>query len=199
MPETNERIAPLEPPYPAEAAAWLERAMPGRAPVDPLRLFRIFVKNQALADAMMPLGSHLLGSPAIAGREREILILRTCARCGAEYEWGVHAVGFARWEGLSEEAIAATAAGDPDDPAFGPRDALLARLADALHDEARVPDALWAELAREWSEGEILELLMTCGFYHFIAFAVNATRVGPEPWAARFPARSGGATNAASR
>lgn len=187
MSDAPERIVPLSPPYPAAAAAWLEAAMPGRAPVDPLRLFRIFVKNQALADAMRPLGGHLLGSPTIAGRERELLILRTCARCGAEYEWGVHAVGFARWEGLAEAAIDATAAGGADDPAFGPRDALLVRLADALHDRADVPDALWAELSRQWSEAEILELLMVCGFYHFVAFAVNATRVGPEPWARRFP------------
>jgi len=187
MSEPTERIAPLSPPYPDRAAGWLERAMPGRAPVDPLRLFRIFVKHPALADAMQPLGAHLLGAPAVAGRERELLILRTCARCGAEYEWGVHAAGFARWEGLCEEAIAATAAGDADDPAFGPRDALLVRLADALHDEARVPDALWAALAEGWSEPEILELLMVCGFYHFVSFAVNATRVAPEPWAARFP------------
>ena len=27
----EERIAPLSPPYPDEAAAWLERAMPGPA------------------------------------------------------------------------------------------------------------------------------------------------------------------------
>ncbi|MBW2447598.1 MAG: carboxymuconolactone decarboxylase family protein, partial [Deltaproteobacteria bacterium] len=39
---SSERILPLEPPYPTEAAVWLKRAMPGRAPVDPLRLFRIF-------------------------------------------------------------------------------------------------------------------------------------------------------------
>ena len=187
MADSNERISPLSPPYPEAAAAWLERAMPGRAPVDPLRLFRIFVKNQALADAMQPLGAHLLGTPSIAGRERELLILRTCARCGAEYEWGVHSVGFARWEGLSEDAIRATAVGDAGDPAFGPRDALLIRIADALHGEASVPDDLWAVLSEEWREDELLELLMVCGFYHFISFAVNTTRVALEPWAPGFP------------
>ena len=191
MREASERIAPLEPPYPEPAGAWLERAMPGRAPVDPLRLFRIFVRNLPLAEAMQPLGAHLLGAPTIPGADREILILRTCARCGAAYEWGVHAVGFARWEGLAEEAIRATAAGDAQDPALSPRQALLVRLADALHDTARVDDALWQALAAEWSEPEILELLMVCGFYHFVAFAVNATRVGLEPWAPGFPDGAG--------
>ena len=187
MSPPNERIAPLEPPYPADAAAWLERAMPGRAPVDPLRLFRIFVKNQPLADAMQPLGAHLLGSPTIEGADREILILRTCARCQAEYEWGVHSVGFARWVGLSEAAIAATAVGTADDPAFSERESLLVQLADALHDASEVPDALWKRIAEVWSEAEILELLMVCGFYHFISFAVNATKVAREPWAPGFP------------
>jgi len=51
-----------------------------------------------------------------------------------------------------------------------------------------VPDAPWAALAREWSEAELLELLMVCGFYRFVAYAVNATRVAPEPWARPFPA-----------
>ncbi|MBW2316961.1 MAG: carboxymuconolactone decarboxylase family protein [Deltaproteobacteria bacterium] len=184
---SSERILPLEPPYPTEAAVWLKRAMPGRAPVDPLRLFRIFVKNQGLADAMQPLGGHLLGSPTIQGRDRELLILRTCARCNAEYEWGVHSVGFARWEGLSEAAIQATALGEASDTAFTARDALLVRLADALHDGATVPDDLFAEISSEWSEAEILELLMVCGFYHFVSFAVNTTRVAPEPWAPGFP------------
>lgn len=28
---------------------------------------------------------------------------------------------------------------------------------------------------------------MVCGFYHFVSYAVNATRVADEPWAAPFP------------
>ena len=187
MDERTERITPLSPPYADGAAAWLERAMPRRGQVDPLRLFRIFVRNLPLAEAMQPLGAHLLGRPTIAPRDREILILRTCARCGAAYEWGVHSVGFARWEGLSEAAIRATAAGDASDPAFSAHEALLVRLADALHDRAEVPDALWSELAARFGEAEILELLMVCGFYHFVSYAVNATRVAREPWAPGFP------------
>jgi alkylhydroperoxidase family enzyme len=187
MSERSERISPLSPPWPAGAAAWLERAMPRRAPVDPLRLFRILVRNLPLAEAMQPLGAHLLGQPGIAPRDREILILRTCARCGAAYEWGVHAVGFARWEGLAEATIRATAAGAATDPAFSAHEALLVRLADALHERADVSDALWGELAARFGEPEILELLMVCGFYRFVSYAVNVTRVAREPWAPGFP------------
>lgn len=182
-----ERISPLAPPYPDAAARWLARAMPGRAPVEPLRLFRIFVRNQPLADAMQPLGAHLLGTPTLEPAEREILILRTCARCGARYEWGVHAASFARWESLSEAAVAATARGTADDPAFSERQTLLIRLADALHDEADLPDALFDPIARVWDEPRILEMLMVCGFYHFVSFAVNAARVTPEAWALPYP------------
>ena len=38
---------------------------------------------------------------ALSLRHRELLILRTTARCGAEYEWGVHVQVFAAKAGLS--------------------------------------------------------------------------------------------------
>jgi len=50
-----------------------------------------------------------------------------------------------------------------------------------------VPDALFSALAAEWSPAELLELFMVCGFYHFVSFAVNATRVAREAWAPGFP------------
>jgi hypothetical protein len=96
---------------------------------------------------MRPLGAGLLGHPTVAPREREIVIHRTCARAGADYEWGVHAVAFAPAVGLSDEQIVATAVGEADDPAWSERDALLVRLADELHDSATVSDELWGALA----------------------------------------------------
>ena len=61
------------------------------------------------------------------------------------------------------------------------------RLADELHETARLGDELWAELARCWSEEQLLELLLVAGFYHLVAFTVNALEMPPEPWAQRFP------------
>lgn len=132
---------------------------------------------------MRPLGAGLLGHPTVAPREREIVIHRTCARAGADYEWGVHAVAFAPAVGLSDEQIVATAVGEADDPAWSERDALLVRLADELHDSATVSDELWGALAREWSPARLLELVVLAGWYRLLAGVIDAAGLAPESWA----------------
>jgi 4-carboxymuconolactone decarboxylase len=182
------RIPPIEPPYDAETEEMLMKWMPPGAEVEPLKLFRTLMVNPDLASRMRPLGAKLLGKPSVDPREREVVIHRATARCGAEYEWGVHAIGFGRPLGLTDEQIAATVNGDADDPAWGDRDRLLVRLVDELHDTATVTDELWDELAAEWSPEQLLELVVCAGWYRLISQAINAARVEPEPWAERFPA-----------
>ena len=85
------RIAPLEPPYPEPVQAALDRIMPKGVP--PLALFRTLARNERVFLRVMADG--LLDRGSITLREREIVIDRTCARCGSEYEWGVHVAFFA--------------------------------------------------------------------------------------------------------
>ncbi len=179
------RIAPATPPYPPDVDALLRRMMPRDAPFEPLTLFRTLVRNVPLATAMQVLGHHLLGrGRTLDARDREIVIARVCARCGCEYEWGVHAAAVAPAVGLDDRALAATVTGAA---VWSPRDALLVRLVDELHDGATVSDGLWAELAAHWTDAALVELLVLAGWYHAVAYVANAARLDPEPWAARFP------------
>lgn len=192
---TAARVAPLDPPYPEAVQAALDRVMP--AGVDPLALFRTLAVNPRVFLRVMAGG--LLDRGTISLREREIVIDRTCARCGSEYEWGVHVAFFAARVGLGPEQIAATCGRGPAD-AFPPRERLLLALVDALHDEARVEDTLWTALKAEWSDEQLIELVALVGFYHMISFTTNAFRIPPEPYAARFPpAREDGAGDGRSR
>ena len=175
------RVVPLEPPYPEPVQAALDRIMP--AGVAPLALFRTLARNERVFLRLMAGG--LLDRGSISLREREIVIDRTCARCGSEYEWGVHVSFFAERVGLTPEQVTATATGDPT--AFPEHERLLLRLVDALHDEARVGDALWAALRAHWSEEQLIELVALTGFYHLISFATNALRIPLEPYGARLP------------
>jgi alkylhydroperoxidase family enzyme len=185
------RIAPLEPPYDPATGEMLMRWMPPGASVEPLALFRTLAVHEELMSRMRPLGSGILNHGTVPPRDREIVLHRTCARAGAEYEWGVHAVAFAEAVGLTPDQVAATAA-DPsiaaEDPCWSTQDALLIRLADELHDTATVSDALWAQLAGHYTDQQLLELVVTAGWYRTIAYVTNAARVALEPWAARFPA-----------
>jgi alkylhydroperoxidase family enzyme len=167
--------------------AALDRIMPAGVP--PLALFRTLAVNERVFLRVMAGG--LLDRGSISLREREIVIDRTCARCGSEYEWGVHVAFFAERVGFTASQVAATCAPGPEAGAFPERERLLIRLVDALHDEARVDDALWAALRTEWSEPQLIELIALAGFYHLISFVTNALRIPPEPYGARFP-RAGG-------
>lgn len=98
------RIAPLEPPYSPPVQAALDRIMPKGVP--PLALFRTLAVNERVFLRVMAGG--LLDRGSISLREREIVIDRTCARCGSEYEWGVHVAFFAERVGFTPEQVAAT-------------------------------------------------------------------------------------------
>ncbi|HEX8956525.1 MAG TPA: carboxymuconolactone decarboxylase family protein [Burkholderiaceae bacterium] len=178
------RIVPLNPPYDAETAAALQAVMPQG--MEPLKLFRTQARNLRVFKRMA--AGNLLDKGSISLRERELLILRTCARCGAEYEWGVHVALFAERAKLDQTALAATLEQGTSAGLTEP-ERLLLRAADALHDSADLPNALWQELEKHYSSEQLLEIIALVGFYHAISFVVNATRVELEPFAPRFPVK----------
>ena len=89
--------------------------------------------------------------------------------------------------GLTDAQLAATVEGGADDPAWSERDALLISLADELHDSCYVSDGLWSSLGEHYSDAQLLELVITAGWYRLISYVINAAGIQPEPWAARFP------------
>jgi alkylhydroperoxidase family enzyme len=181
------RIEPLRPPYTPEVADRLAAIMPpGEAPI---RLFRTFVRNMPMTAAMAGWGGYELSRRlSLPLRDREILIDRTCARCGCEYEWGVHVARFAGKAGLSGEQVASLAAGSAADPCWvQSRDQVLIEAADSLHDAADIGDELWGRLTLEFSPEQLLDVLMLCGWYHAISFTANAARIPGEESAPRFP------------
>src|SRR5262249_24762682 len=127
--EVTARIPPVEPPHPPALRAALDKWMPSGTGAPPLALLRTLARHDDLFDKLRPLGAFLLGHGRLPSRVRELLILRTCERCGAESEWGVHAAAFSESVGLDDAALAATVA-----PAPGGPDAALLRFADELHD-----------------------------------------------------------------
>ncbi|HEY4345632.1 MAG TPA: carboxymuconolactone decarboxylase family protein [Parvibaculum sp.] len=176
------RIVPAAQPYEPDMEKTLEDLMQGR---EPLLLFRTLAREPRLFRRFMAGG--LLDKGTISLREREIAIDRTCGRCGGEYEWGVHVALFAEAAGLGRVEIEATVAKDADVACWNDRERLIVRLVDQLHDTATVDDALWTELVREFRDEQLIELIMLAGFYHMVSFVVNAMRLPPEPYAARFP------------
>ena len=180
------RIAPLDPPFEGELGALLAKMTPPGSP-DVLALFRTLAKNPKLAERMMATGGHFLGKDSsLPMRDREIVIDRTCARCGAEYEWGVHVAAFAKPAGLTDAEVRATVTWPPSD-AWARHEAALIAMVDDLHETSTIADAIWAELSRHYDEAQRIELVMLAGWYHAISFVCNALRVPLESWQARLP------------
>lgn len=177
------RIAPLQAPFPADIQKAFDAIMPPGVP--PLILFTTLARNPQVY-AKFRAGS-LLDKGSLTLREREIVIDRTCARCGSEYEWGLHIAFFAERAGLSPRQIRATVRGSSGDPVWTMHESLLLRLVDALLDAGDVDDALWGALKAAFSDEQLLELIALIGFYRTVSFLTNALRLPLEDYAVRFP------------
>ncbi|MGB5809158.1 MAG: hypothetical protein WBG86_01435 [Polyangiales bacterium] len=187
------RIPHLEPPYEPTVGQALSMMMPMDRGVEPLRLFRTIVRDMPLGVAMGTMGRFMLsrresGGAAFDLRTREIVIDRVTARCGCEYEWGVHVTAFAEKANLTDAQVYSLVHGTGRDSCWEPRDRAVLDMVDELHDTGHVSDDAWSVLTVHFDESQLLELLILAGWYHAISYLANGTRTEREPWAARFPA-----------
>src|SRR5689334_7626671 len=137
------RVEPVAPPFPAELQAVFDRIMPPGVP--PLSLFTTLARVPRIYERFR--AGSLLDRGPVSLRHREIVIDRTCARCGCAYEWGVHVAFFGARVALTPEQVQATVHGDADDRAWSEEERLLIRLVDELHDTSAISDELWDRLA----------------------------------------------------
>ena len=178
------RIQPASPPFDQEIAEVIDRTMKGQPP---LQLFVTIARDPRLARKFFAGG--LLDRGNLTLRQREIVIDRTTALCGSEYEWGVHIAVYAAKAGLGEEQVRSTVTGSADDPCWSEEDRLLIRLCDMLHRDCDIDDELWMALRKAFTENAILELLMLAGFYRTVSYLTNGLRLPLESAGMRFPGK----------
>ena len=178
-----QRIPLVDPPYPETLQQDFDRVMRG---LPPLNIFRTVARNPRVLSRMVAGG--LLDRGSISLRERELVILRTCALCGAEYEWGVHVAAYGAKAQFTPAQVAATAGGDSAAAGWSASEALLLRLCESLARTHDVDDALWAELAAHYDHAQLVELLMLAGFYQMVSCVVNAARIEHQAGTPHFPA-----------
>src|ERR1700755_414978 len=144
------RIAPLAPPYAPEIQAQFDRIM---LSAPPLTLFRV-VAGHARAWDKFRAGSLLDGGP-LSLREREIVIDRTCALTGCEYEWGVHITIFATAPKLTDEQVRATVKERADASCWSTSEQALIAAVDALHHRATLNPDEFAALSAHYDAAQI--------------------------------------------
>jgi alkylhydroperoxidase family enzyme len=177
------RIAPAAPPYEPAIADALARVMPPG--LEPLVLFRTMARSPRVFEKIFAGG--LLDRGPISLRQREIVIDRTTARLGCEYEWGVHVALFAQRVGFGPTEIAATVKGPADSPCWAADEQALVALVDDLVDRRTIAEATWQTVAAHFDEAQILEAIALVGYYHTISFLCNGLALPFESYGARFP------------
>lgn len=146
----------------------------------PLNIFKLMAQAETGFRPLLRLGSSILTEQRLAATLRELAILETARRCGADYEWTQH-VAIAQAVGVSEAQIAALAAGTTDAPCFSDVErTVLAVTADLVRD-GQVPDARFAALRGHLSDREIVELVLAVGFYTMLARLMTVAQIDPDP------------------
>src|ERR1700749_862153 len=162
------RIAALEPPHTPETREIFAGSIRG-APR--LLLFRVMASQKRAWDKFR--AGSLLDPGPLALRQREIVIDRTCALNGCEYEWGVHIAIFAGAAGLSDAQVRATVEGDADASCWSEAEQVLIAAVDALHHRATLSDAEFKSLSAQYNDDQIMEIILLCGFYRTVAYLAN--------------------------
>lgn len=179
------RIPPATPPFSPAVQAALDQLMPPGVP--PLVLFTCMARDERLFNKLF--SSGLLDRGHLSLRQRELVIHRVTALCGSEYEWGVHAAFFADRVEFDEDQLYSLVHGQGSDSCWEKEERLLLEMCDALHDTCTLTAGQWAQLRGAYSEEQMLELLMLCGYYRSISYLTNALHLPPEDFARTFPPR----------
>ncbi len=170
------RIPPLAPEHrDARVAALLETLRP-HPDGEEMNLFATLAHHPRLLRRWSQFGGVLLFGGTLPDRDREVLILRTAANCGADYEWGHHLV-IGGAAGLTDQEMNALAQRGPE---LSGADMTLVRAADELHQDNVISDATWADLAERYSNDQLIEVPMIVGQYHLVAFTLRSLGVERE-------------------
>lgn len=182
----NSRVEAVTAPYSEDVKKSFDKIMPAGMP--PLNIFTSVANNPRILQRMVAGG--LLDKGSVSIQAREIVILRTCALCKAEYEWGVHVAGFAMKAKLTQAQIDDTLSGKVNRSLWDDEQLSLINLADELHNTQGISDALWLSLSKHFSHEQSIELIMLAGLYHAVSFIVNSLKIPNEAFAPSFPQAS---------
>lgn len=170
-----ELLAENQHPELAESIAKIKGARGGRL----INIYRLMLHSPALANAWFELNQAVRYGTQIDGQSRELAVIRVAILNDVEYVQQAHGPGYALKEGLTPEQVAALADWQPSRLFSAPQRALLA-YTDAMTRAIDVPEDVFAELRKHFSERQTVELTMLVGAYNMLTRFLQALKVDPE-------------------
>ena len=165
-----------EHPELSELVAKIKGARAGRL----INIYRLMLHSPALASAWFDLNQAVRYGTEIDGQCRELAVIRVAILNNVEYVIRAHGPAYALKEGLTPEQVAALSDWQPSDLFDDKQRALLA-YSDAVTRDLDVPDAVFADVRKHFSERQVVELTMLIGAYNMLTRFLKALKVDPEP------------------
>jgi len=155
------------------------RAVFERLPVH-LNLFRMLANAETLFKPFLRLGSAILGSMRLDAKARELVILHVGRLCRGEYEWSQHvAIGAAC--GVTRAQIEALERGEPRAECFDARERAILAFTTELVRDVQVSDQTFSDLSSHLDAREVVETIVTVGYYMTVARLSEATQIELDP------------------
>jgi 4-carboxymuconolactone decarboxylase len=168
-------IEEREHPELSELIAKIRGARGGRL----INIYRLMLHSPALADAWFDLNQAVRYGTEIDGQCRELAVIRVAILNNVEYVIRAHGPAYALKEGLTPAQVEALVDWRSSNLYSDKQRAMLAYV-DAMTRDIDVPDKVFAEVRKHFSERQTVELSMLIGAYNMLTRFVKALQVDPE-------------------
>ena len=145
-----------------------------------LNIFRMWANAATCFRPGMRFGNAILTRQKLAADLRELIIMTVARLEGGLYEWVQH-VPIAERAGCGKDQIAAIEALRFDDGAFDARAKAMLKLVREVIRQVKAGEETVASASRHFSPQEIVEIILTTGFYMTMARMTETTRVDIDP------------------
>jgi 4-carboxymuconolactone decarboxylase len=137
-------------------------------------LYATLATNRAASNAMAGVLTYLFygENAALESRPRELVILRLAWNTQTIYHFGQHRA-IAREAGISDDEVFMTTR-PLSEGAWAPRDLAVLEMTDDLYTDDCLTDATWRDLSDQFSNEEIMALMVLSGAYRMHAGVLNS-------------------------
>src|SRR5204863_8261247 len=144
-----------------------------------INIYRLLLHSPPLAEAWFNLNQAARYGTEIDGRCRELVIMRVAILNRCDYVIKTHASQYALKEGLTREQIDKLAEWRGS-ALFNAKERALLAYSDAITRDIEVPDAVFADVRKHFTERQTVELTMLIGAYNMLTRVLSALKVDPE-------------------